>query len=45
VAYRTARGTRIYDGTDEIHITTTAQRILASYDDALSFDFTDPPSA
>ena len=45
VAYRTARGTRIYDGTDEIHITTTAQRILASYDDALTFDFSDPPSA
>jgi acyl-CoA dehydrogenase len=42
VAHRTARATRIYDGTDEIHITTTAQRILASYDDTLTFDFTDP---
>jgi acyl-CoA synthetase len=42
VAYRTARGTRIYDGTDEIHVTTTAARILASYDDTLTFDFTDP---
>jgi acyl-CoA synthetase len=42
VAYRTARATRIYDGPDEIHITTTAQRILATYDDAHTFDFTDP---
>lgn len=42
VAHRMARGTRIYDGPDEIHITTTAQRILASYDDTPVFDFTDP---
>jgi acyl-CoA synthetase len=42
VAYRTARATRIYDGPDEIHITTTAQRILAAYDDTHAFDFTDP---
>jgi acyl-CoA dehydrogenase len=42
MAYRTARGTRIYDGPDEIHITTTAQRILATYDDKPTFDFTDP---
>jgi acyl-CoA synthetase len=42
VAYRTARATRIYDGPDEIHITTTAQRILATYDDTHAFDFTDP---
>ncbi|MBV8541653.1 MAG: AMP-binding protein [Pseudonocardiales bacterium] len=42
VAHRTARGTRIYDGPDEIHITTTAQRILAAYDDTTAFDFTDP---
>jgi acyl-CoA synthetase len=42
VAHRMARGTRIYDGPDEIHITTTTQRILASYDDTLVFDFTDP---
>ena len=41
-AYRAARGTRIYDGPDEIHITTTAQRILATYDDTLTFDFADP---
>ena len=41
-AYRTARATRLYDGPDEIHITTTAQRILASYDDTLTFDFADP---
>lgn len=41
-AYRAARGTRIYDGPDEIHITTTAQRILATYDDTHTFDFTDP---
>ena len=45
VAYRTARATRIYDGPDEIHITTTAQRILATYDDTLTFDFTDPLDA
>ncbi len=42
VVHRTARGTRIYDGPDEIHITTTAQRILAAYDDTAVFDFTDP---
>ena len=42
VAHRMARATRIYDGPDEIHLTTTAQRILASYDDTLVFDFTDP---
>lgn len=42
VAHRTARGTRIYDGPDEIHITTTAQRILATYDDTITFNFTDP---
>jgi acyl-CoA synthetase len=45
VAYRMARGTRIYDGPDEIHLTTTAQRILASYDDTAVFDFTDPLDA
>jgi acyl-CoA synthetase len=45
VAHRTARGTRIYDGPDEIHMTTTAQRILASYDDTTAFDFTDPLDA
>jgi acyl-CoA dehydrogenase len=42
VAHRMARGTRIYDGPDEIHMTTTAQRILATYDDTTVFDFTDP---
>jgi len=42
VAYRTARGTRIYDGPDEIHVTTTARRILAAYDQIGTFDFTDP---
>lgn len=42
VAHRMARGTRIYDGPDEIHMTTTAQRILATYDDTIVFDFTDP---
>lgn len=45
VAYRTARATRIYDGPDEIHITTTAQRILATYDDTITFTFTDPLDA
>lgn len=45
VAYRMARGTRIYDGPDEIHITTTAQRILATYDDTITFNFTDPLDA
>jgi acyl-CoA dehydrogenase len=45
VAYHTARGTRIYDGPDEIHITTTAQRILATYDDTITFNFTDPLDA
>jgi acyl-CoA synthetase len=42
VAHRMARGTRIYDGPDEIHTTTTAQRILATYDDTTVFDFADP---
>lgn len=42
VAHRTARATRIYDGPDEIHVITTAQRILAAYDDTVAFDFTDP---
>jgi alkylation response protein AidB-like acyl-CoA dehydrogenase len=45
VAHRMARGTRIYDGSDEIHITTTAQRILATYDDTITFNFTDPLDA
>ena len=45
VAHRMARGTRIYDGPDEIHITTTAQRILATYDDTITFNFTDPLDA
>ena len=45
VAHRMARGTRIYDGPDEIHMTTTAQRILATYDDTTVFDFTDPLDA
>ncbi|MGB8232085.1 MAG: AMP-binding protein, partial [Pseudonocardiaceae bacterium] len=45
VAHRMARGTRIYDGPDEIHITTTARRILATYDDTNTFSFTDPLDA
>ncbi|MGH3782527.1 MAG: AMP-binding protein [Pseudonocardiaceae bacterium] len=45
VAHRTARGTRIYDGPDEIHITTTAQRILATYDDTITLNVTDPLDA
>jgi acyl-CoA synthetase len=45
VAHRMARATRIYDGSDEIHITTTAQRILATYDDTITFNFTDPLDA
>ncbi|MBD0324665.1 MAG: acyl-CoA dehydrogenase family protein [Aldersonia sp.] len=39
--YRAARATRIYDGADEVHVTTAAHRILKSYVDSDSYDFTD----
>ena len=37
--YRHARSARIYDGADEVHITTTARRRLRFYRDGGSFDF------
>lgn len=37
--YRHARFARIYDGADEVHITTTARRILRFYRDGSGFDF------
>jgi len=37
--YRHARFARIYDGADEVHITTTARRILRYYRDGAGFDF------
>ena len=37
--YRNARFARIYDGPDEVHITTTARRILSSYKIGDGWDF------
>ncbi len=37
--YRHARFARIYDGADEVHIDTTARRILSSYRRGDGFDF------
>jgi len=37
--YRHARFARIYDGPDEVHITTTARRILAAYKIGDGWDF------
>jgi alkylation response protein AidB-like acyl-CoA dehydrogenase len=37
--YRHARYARIYDGADEVHVQTTARRILRFYDEGGSFDF------
>jgi alkylation response protein AidB-like acyl-CoA dehydrogenase len=37
--YRSARFARIYDGPDEVHITTTARRILSSYRRGDGWDF------
>ncbi len=37
--YRNARFARIYDGPDEVHITTTARRILSSYRRGDGWDF------
>jgi alkylation response protein AidB-like acyl-CoA dehydrogenase len=37
--YRHARFARIYDGPDEVHITTTARRILSSYRRGSGWDF------
>jgi alkylation response protein AidB-like acyl-CoA dehydrogenase len=37
--YRHARFARIYDGPDEVHITTTARRILSSYKRGDGWDF------
>ncbi len=37
--YRQARFARIYDGPDEVHITTTAQRILGAYRTGDGWDF------
>jgi alkylation response protein AidB-like acyl-CoA dehydrogenase len=37
--YRHARFARIYDGPDEVHITTTARRILSSYRRGDGWDF------
>ncbi|MGH3611892.1 MAG: acyl-CoA dehydrogenase family protein [Pseudonocardia sp.] len=39
--YRAARSTRILDGPDELHVTTTAHRILKGFADRDTFDFTD----
>jgi alkylation response protein AidB-like acyl-CoA dehydrogenase len=37
--YRHARFARIYDGADEVHVQTTARRILRTYQGGGSFDF------
>jgi acyl-CoA dehydrogenase len=37
--YRHARFARIYDGPDEVHVTTTARRVLASYKIGDGWDF------
>ena len=37
--YRHARSARIYDGPDEVHVTTTARRILGSYKRGDGWDF------
>ena len=37
--YRQARFARIYDGPDEVHVTTTARRILNSYRAGDGWDF------
>jgi alkylation response protein AidB-like acyl-CoA dehydrogenase len=37
--YRHARFARIYDGADEVHVQTTARRILRVYDEGGNFDF------
>lgn len=37
--YRHARFARIYDGPDEVHVHTTARRILGAYDRGEGFDF------
>jgi alkylation response protein AidB-like acyl-CoA dehydrogenase len=37
--YRHARFARIYDGADEVHVQTTARRILRHYANGEGFDF------
>jgi alkylation response protein AidB-like acyl-CoA dehydrogenase len=37
--YRNARFARIYDGPDEVHVTTTARRVLNSYKIGDGWDF------
>jgi len=37
--YREARFARIYDGPDEVHITTTARRVLREYETGEGWDF------
>ena len=37
--YRAARFGRIYDGPDEVHIESTARRVLAEYSAGSSWDF------
>ncbi len=37
--YRHARFARIYDGPDEVHVTTTARRILSSFKRGDGWDF------
>ena len=37
--YRHARFARIYDGADEVHVQTTARRILKFYGGGGTFDF------
>ena len=37
--YRQARFARIYDGADEVHVQTTARRLLRSYNEGGNFDF------
>jgi len=37
--YRHARAARIYDGPDEVHVMSSARRILKTYSDGNTFDF------
>ena len=39
VLYRRARFARIYEGPDEVHVMTTARRILRSYQVGDGWDF------
>jgi alkylation response protein AidB-like acyl-CoA dehydrogenase len=37
--YREARFARIYDGPDEVHVSTTARRVLRAYEIGDGWDF------